>query len=80
MPSKYKFNDPEGLYFVTYSVIEWIDVFSRLVYKDIIVESLKYAQKNKGLIIHAWVIMTNHIHLIASASVANLNQLQARSF
>jgi REP element-mobilizing transposase RayT len=67
MASKYKFHNPEGIYFITYSVVEWIDVFTRPVYKDIIVESLKYAQQSKGLIIHAWVIMSNHIHLIASA-------------
>ena len=30
------------------------------------VESLDYCQKNKGLVIHAWVLMTNHIHLIVS--------------
>jgi len=66
MASKYKFHNPEGIYFITYSVVEWIDVFTRPVYKDIIVESLKYAQQSKGLIIHAWVIMSNHIHLIAS--------------
>ena len=63
----YKFHNPEGLYFITYSVVEWIDVFTRPVYKDIIVESLIYAQQNKGLILHAWVIMSNHVHLIASA-------------
>ena len=67
MPSKYKFYNPEGLYFVTMTVVDWIDVFSRSVYKDIMVESLTYAQHKKGLIIHAWVIMSNHIHLIVSA-------------
>lgn len=67
MPSKYKFLNPDGLYFITYTVVEWVDVFTRSVYKDIVVESLKYAQESKGLILHAWVIMSNHIHLIASA-------------
>ena len=45
MPSKYKFHNPEGIYFITYSVVEWVDVFTRPVYKDIVVDSLKYAQK-----------------------------------
>jgi REP element-mobilizing transposase RayT len=67
MASKYKFHNPEGIYFITYSVVEWIDVFTRPVFKDMIVESLKYAQQSKGLIVHAWVIMSNHVHLIASA-------------
>lgn len=67
MSSKYKFHNPEGIYFLTYTVVEWIDVFTRSVYKNIVVESLKYAQDNKGLNLHAWVIMSNHVHLIASA-------------
>ena len=66
MPSKYKFHNPEGIYFITYSVVEWVDVFTRPVYKDIVVDSLKYAQESKGLYLYAWVIMSNHVHLIAS--------------
>ena len=42
-----------------------MDVFTRPVYKRIIVESLKYCQTNKGLEIYAWVLMTNHLHMIA---------------
>ncbi len=32
----------------------------------VLVESLRYCQAEKGLLIHAWVIMTNHVHLVAS--------------
>jgi len=39
-------------------------VFIRREYKDILIESLRYCQENKGLKIHAWVIMTSHVHLI----------------
>ncbi|MFD0793381.1 transposase [Mucilaginibacter litoreus] len=64
MSSNYKFRNPEGLYFVTFSVVRWIDVFTRTAYKDILVDSLKYCIKNKGLELYAWVIMSNHVHLI----------------
>lgn len=64
MSSKYKIRDQDKLYFITTSVVQWVDVFTRPVYKDIIVESLVYCQVNKGLEIYAWCIMTNHIHLI----------------
>ncbi len=43
---------------------EGVDVFTRQQYKDIVVDSLKFCQKEKGLIVHAWCLMTNHIHLI----------------
>jgi REP element-mobilizing transposase RayT len=45
-------------------VVEWLDVFTRNEYKDILVDSLIYCQKEKGMEIIAWCIMTNHIHLI----------------
>lgn len=46
------------------AVVEWLDVFTRNEYKDILVESLSYCQKNKGMEIFAWCIMTNHVHLV----------------
>jgi len=52
-------------YFSTLTVIDWVDIFTRPVYKYIIIESLEYCQKNKGLIINAWCLMTNHLHMIA---------------
>jgi len=67
MSSKYKFKNIDGLYFVTLTVKHWIDIFTRNDYKDIIIENLDYCRKNKGLEIYAWVIMTNHVHLIIRA-------------
>jgi len=43
-------------------------VFTRREYKDFLVESLQYCQKEKGLTIYAWCIMSNHIHLMVSTS------------
>ncbi len=54
----------KDLYFTTSTVIDWMDVFTRPLYKQIIVESLKYCQAQKGLEIYAWVLMTNHLHMI----------------
>lgn len=67
MSRNYKFRNPIGTYFVSFAVKDWIDVFTRNEYKDIIIESLDFCQKNKGLEIFAWCIMTNHVHLIIRA-------------
>ena len=64
MSRNYKFQNPEGAYFVSFAVVDWLDVFTRNEYKDIVLESLSYCQNNKGMEIYAWCIMTNHIHLI----------------
>ncbi|SNT14219.1 REP element-mobilizing transposase RayT [Ekhidna lutea] len=66
MSSKYKFHSPDGLYFISTAVVYWIDVFTRPLYKDLIIDSLKYCVKEKGLNVHGYVIMTNHLHLIIS--------------
>ena len=66
MSRKYKVRNPKGVYFITSTVIGWIDLFTRPCYKDILLNSLKYCSKEKGLNVHAYVIMTNHIHLLLS--------------
>ena len=64
MSRKYKFYDQDKPYFVTYATVGWIDIFTRVEYKNILLDSLKFCCKNKGLKIYAWCIMTNHVHLI----------------
>jgi len=49
---------------VTLTVVSWIDVFTRDVYRQAFIDSLKYCQRHKGLIVYAYCIMTNHIHMI----------------
>lgn len=65
--TSYKIGNQNGLYYLTFSTVQWIDVFTRKRYKNIVVESLKYCQKEKGLELFSWVLMSNHIHLIARA-------------
>ena len=67
MSRKYKFHNPDGVYFISFSVKDWVDVFTRNEYKNILVENLEFCQKNKGLEIFAWCTMTNHVHLIVRA-------------
>ncbi|MCZ4694816.1 transposase [Ancylomarina euxinus] len=55
------------VYFLTLTVVEWVDVFTRPVYKHIIIDSLIFCQKEKGLIIYSWCLMSNHLHLIVQA-------------
>ncbi|GGK86597.1 transposase [Rufibacter glacialis] len=66
-PRPYHMQNPEGMYFVTFSIVFWIDVFIRARYKEIFVESLRFCIENKGLQVHAWCLMSSHAHLIISA-------------
>ena len=51
---------PGNIYFLTMTVVDWVDVFTRPFYRHIITDSLNYCVKEKGLVIHAWVLMSNH--------------------
>jgi len=64
MSRNYKIAESGYPYFVTYTVIEWIDLFVRNVYREVFLDSVRYCQKEKGLVVYAWVIMPSHIHMI----------------
>jgi putative transposase len=47
MSEKYKILDQDYPYFITFAVEEWVDVFTRPVYKDIIIDSLRFVSVRK---------------------------------
>ncbi len=51
MSDKYKIFDQEEAYFITMTIVGWIDVFTIKNYKLLITNSLKYCQQNKGFIV-----------------------------
>jgi len=54
-------------HYMTFTVVGWIDVFSKKAYKEVLIETMKFCIANKGLSLHAYVIMSNHMHVIMSA-------------
>lgn len=67
MSEKYKINDNNRPYFVTLTTIGWVDIFTRKEQKLLIIDSLRYCQHNKGLIIFAYCLMPSHLHMICKA-------------
>jgi len=45
MSRNYKFHNPTAAYFVSFAVVEWLDVFTRNEYKDILIDNLHFYQK-----------------------------------
>ena len=75
MSRNYKFFDNTELYFVTYTVVSWVDVFTRDEYRNVLLDSWNYCIKNKGLKIYSWCIMTNHVHMIISSDKNDLSNI-----
>lgn len=69
MSRNYKFKNPEGMYFVSFATVFWIDVFIRKNYFDCIAKNLNYCAEHKGMEIYAWCIMPSHIHLVYKSTL-----------
>ena len=63
----YKIRNQNAVHFITFAVVEWVDVFTRQQYRDIFLEKIRQSQKENGLLLHSWVLMSNHFHGIMSA-------------
>ena len=75
MKEGYIIRDQEKIHFITATVVDWVDVFTRKSYKDVIIESLEFCIQKKGMILYGYVIMSNHIHLIVQSDNGKLSDL-----
>lgn len=71
----YKIRNQAAIHFITFAVVEWVDVFTRKDYRDIVLESIRFCQLEKGMLLHSWCIMSNHLHLIISAKNEDLSDV-----
>lgn len=75
MPNAYQIDKQDGIYFMTSTLVGWVDLFIRERNKRILADSLNFCIKNKGLNVHAYVFMSSHIHMVASSRNNNLSQI-----
>jgi putative transposase len=80
MAHGFQIRNQNALHFVTITTVGWIDIFAYKRYRDIIVDSLNFCITKKGLVVHAWVIMSNHVHLICRAQEPYLLSNLIRDF
>lgn len=55
-------------YYITLTVVEWADIFTRKNHRDAIINALRYCIKNKGLNVYAYCLMSNHLHMIVNCN------------
>ena len=75
MKEGYIIRNQEKAHFITATVVDWIDVFTRQVYRDCVIDCLNYCVANKGMIVYGYVIMSNHIHMIIQSEEGKLSDL-----
>jgi len=69
----YKLSNQNAVHFLSFAVVEWVDVFTRPIYQNIVLDSLKYCQHERGLGLNAWCLMSNHLHLVGCSKKGDLS-------
>ncbi|EDZ61648.1 protein containing DUF1568 [Sulfurimonas gotlandica GD1] len=65
--SRYKIHEQTHPHFITCTILHWIPIFTRVDTTEIVFDTLEYLQEKDNLKLHAYVILENHLHLIASS-------------
>jgi len=75
MSDAYKIHKQDGCYYITMQIVDWIDIFTRKRYRDILIAGINFCIQHKGLEVFAYVIMSNHAHLLVRSSNNNLSDV-----
>jgi REP element-mobilizing transposase RayT len=72
--------EKDQAHFLTCTVVGWIPVFTRPETMDIVLESWRFLQHNRGFQLFGYVILENHLHLIASSPDLSREMKDFKSF
>ena len=64
--SRYRFGESGYPHFLTCTVVAWLPVFATPRFVEIVLDSWRFLQRKREIEILAFVILENHLHLIAS--------------
>ena len=77
--SRYKFTEPDQAHFMTLTVLHWIPVFTRPETVEIVFSSLRHLMA-EGLKLHAYVVLENHIHIVAQSKQLDRDMARLKSY
>jgi len=78
--TRYKIYEPTHPHFLTLTVLHWIPLFTNKQSVEILMDSFQYLQQNDNLKIYAYVILENHLHLVASSDDISMSIRKFKSF
>ena len=68
MPARTRNLPPDNCHLITLNVVDWVDLFTNPAYRQIIADALNHFTERPGLVIYAWCLMTNQLHLVIKTS------------
>ncbi|MEM6721815.1 MAG: transposase [Bacteroidota bacterium] len=75
MDGGYRIRDQYKPHYITATLVDWIDVFTRQNHRDCVIDSMKYCMQHRGMIVYAYVIMSNHIHMVLQSKDGKLSEV-----
>jgi len=66
--SRYTITDSSAPHFLTFTVLNWLPVFTRPSTVQIILDGLIFRQQHRGVKVYGYVVLENHMHCILEAS------------
>ena len=54
----YLIKDQNAIYYLTFTVVDWVDVFTRKEFKMVVGDSLNFCTTTKGMEIYAWCLIS----------------------
>ena len=64
--TRYRFGDEHYPHFMTQAIVAWLPVFSQPDLVNIVLDSWRFLQRERGIVLLAWVILDNHLHWIGA--------------
>jgi REP element-mobilizing transposase RayT len=65
--SRYRFVGDDAPYFMTMTVNHWLPIFTRPETVEILLDGWRWLARNADFRLHGYVILENHLHLVAHA-------------
>jgi len=78
--TRYRIFETDYPYFMTWTIVGWLPVFTRREAVDVIFDSWRYLQRERQFLLLGYIILENHLHLIAKAPELEKAVKDSKSF
>jgi putative transposase len=77
---RYSIHNPDAPHFLTFAVVQWLPLFAQPANAYILLDSLRFLQYERAFLLHGYVIMENHCHILAAGPALAQSVASFKSF